>query len=283
MQCPSAIWPSDGQSYGITRGMVLPFRVGTTSFIYPGGWLANVERLADRCSDIEILYFEGEGPQAFPSMTEREGLAAWKVQKQLTYSLHTPLAASLASANELARRQAVALVTAAMEASQPFRPENYILHVYLGDKEGDASRPTDVAAWRNRAALSLERILLGGASPERLCIELLDYDFALIEPVIRDLGLSVALDIGHLFRDGLDEVELLRRHLGRTRVIQWHGTDATGRDHLSLRHLPFARCVDIWKTVLEHRFEGVLTLEVFREEDFETSMGVVERLKDMAL
>ena len=56
----------------------LPFRMGTTSFIYPGSWISNVERLADRCSDVEILFFEAHGPNSLPSMPERRTLAAIK-------------------------------------------------------------------------------------------------------------------------------------------------------------------------------------------------------------
>ena len=53
-------------------------------------------------------------------------------------------------------------------------------------------------------ARSLAAILDAGVPPAQLCVELLDYDFALIEPVIAELGLSVALDVGHLERDGHD-------------------------------------------------------------------------------
>jgi hypothetical protein len=42
--------------------MNLPFRIETTSLVYPGGWLANIERLSGRFSDIEVLYFDVDGP-----------------------------------------------------------------------------------------------------------------------------------------------------------------------------------------------------------------------------
>jgi sugar phosphate isomerase/epimerase len=258
--------------------MNVPFRIGTTSFIYPGGWLANIERLAGRFSDIEVLFFDVDGPGALPCLAEREGIAAWKARAGLTYSLHTPLGASLASADEQRRNASVASVQRAIKAADAFRPDAYVVHVYLGEHEHDQDVPSDLAAWRRRAARSLEEILRIGIDPSDLCVELLDYDFALIEPVIADLGLSVTLDVGHLLRDALDEEKLLRKHLDRTRLIQWHGVDASGRDHRSLAHYPYDRARRLWNTLLEYPYQGVLTLEVFREADLEESMAVVTAL-----
>jgi hypothetical protein len=38
------------------------FTLGATSFVYPAGWLANVERLAARVDDVELLFFDPFGP-----------------------------------------------------------------------------------------------------------------------------------------------------------------------------------------------------------------------------
>src|SRR5690606_7565401 len=92
--------------------MSVPFRLGTTSFIYPGGWADNVERLAGRVDDVEILFFESEG---LPSVDEVRRLAELEQRTNLTFSLHTPLDVSLASANEPRRQQAVAAVQRAIE------------------------------------------------------------------------------------------------------------------------------------------------------------------------
>jgi sugar phosphate isomerase/epimerase len=213
-------------------------RVGTTSFIYPGGWLYNVERLAAHFDDVELLFFEADGQGAFPDAQECRALAACKLQHGISYSLHTPLSASLASESPARRAAGVDAVRRAIDAAALLEPEHYVLHVYLGDGEGDATPPTDLDAWRERAQDSLRQLLAGGLHSRRLCIEALDYDFALIHPVVEALDLSVALDVGHWVRDGRDEIEELERYLGRARLLQWHGTDAHGRDHLSLRHYP---------------------------------------------
>ena len=81
-------------------------RIGTTSFVHPGGWLFNVERLCRDFDDVEILFFE-DGPGAFPDADERRGLLRCKREHGLTYSLHAPLSASLASEDPNRRRTGV--------------------------------------------------------------------------------------------------------------------------------------------------------------------------------
>lgn len=252
-------------------------RIGTTSFIHPGGWLDNVQRLGPDFDDLEILFFESEGDGAFPSAEECRGLMREKLAHGLTYSLHTPLAASLASEDETRRRAGVESVLSAVDVAHAFEPENVVVHVYHGDGEHPAARPLDLSAWRERAARSLSAIAQH-VPAERLCVELLDYDYALIEPVVNALGLSVALDIGHLVRDGKDELEVLRRLLPRTRIVQWHGTDPNDRDHRSIAHYPLEKARALLRELQRARFAGVLTLEVFRAADLDSSRAVLARL-----
>jgi len=252
-------------------------RIGTTSFIYPGGWLYNVERLAPDFDDLEILFFEADGPGAFPGTEECRGLAACKQTHALSYSLHTPLQASLASLEPARRAAGVAAVLRAIDRAAALEPEHYVLHVYLGDGER-SPRPSDLDAWRERATLSLRELLAHGIPSRKLCVELLDYDFGLIEPVIEALDLSIALDIGHLVRDSRDELAELQRYLPRTRIIQWHGTDPSGRDHRSLGFYPRARARELLRTLAAHAYTGVLTLEVFDQVELDSSRALLTEL-----
>lgn len=261
--------------------MIAPFRIGATSFVYtdaairarPDSWVANVERLAGRVDDVEILLFESG---QFPEPAEIAALAAWKSRADLTYTLHTPLDVSLASESAALRARAIDQVWAAIERGRPLAPEGYIVHVYLGDRERDTP-PVDRAAWRRRAEASLAQLVARGIAADQLCIETLDYDFGYIEPVISELGLSVAIDLGHLDRDDRAERDLVERNLHRTRAIQWHGVDPTGRDHRSLAHYPQAKARWVTDLLIE-RYRGVVTLEVFREADLEDSLAVIHAL-----
>lgn len=255
--------------------MRVPFRIGATSFTFPDRWLPNVERLVGRVDDVEILLFE-IGSEV-PVEAELCALAEWKRRAGLTYTLHTPLDVSLASEDERRRRESVEMISRAIDIARPLNPEAMVVHVYLGDCERDTP-PTDLGAWRRRATRSLETILARGVRAADLCVESLDYDFAHIEPVITDLGLSTAIDVGHLHRDGRPARSLLLRNLHRTRVIQWHGVDSSGRDHRSVAHYPRQDAQWLVGTLLQERYAGVLTLEVFREADLAESLAYVASL-----
>jgi sugar phosphate isomerase/epimerase len=84
--------------------------------------------------------------------------------------------------------------------------------------------------------------------------------------------------VGHLVRDGHDELAALERYLPRTRIVQWHGTDPEDRDHRSLVHYPLARARSLLSALLEANYDGVLTLEVFREADLHSSQALVSQL-----
>jgi sugar phosphate isomerase/epimerase len=106
----------------------------------------------------------------------------------------------------------------------------------------------------------------------------LDYDLDLLQPVIEALDLSVALDVGHLLRDGRDWRAILNRYLPRTKLVQWHGTEPGGRDHKSLSHVPRETTRAVLDVLHDADFRGVLTLEVFHPDDFEESLALVQSL-----
>lgn len=244
------------------------FRIGATSFVHPSGWADNVARLAGRVRDVELLFFEAD---ALPGREEVEALAGWKARAGLTYSVHAPLAARLASSDEECRRAGVEAVLRALDVARALAPEAVVVHV---ECEGDAP-PRDRAAFRRRAARSLEALLLAGIPPRTICVESLDYDFEIVAPVVKRLGLSVALDLGHEHRAGRPAQALLDRHLSRARVVHWHGVDPAGRDHRSLRHVPVAAAKQVIASLRAARYDGALTLEVFREDDLEESLALL--------
>lgn len=247
------------------------FRLGATSFVYPAGWVDNVERLAGRVRDIELLLFEAHG---LPDDDEIAALARLASAGH-SYTVHTPLSASLASLDPKRRARGVAEVVAAIERTRSLEPHGWIVHAYLGDAEGEPL-PDDLERWRQRAARSLAAVADAAGHPRRICVETIDYDFDLIEPVVAELDLAVAWDIGHFYRDGVSWRSMLA-HLDRVSVIQWHGTDPADRDHRSLRHVDRGRVRGLLEELVARDYRGVVTLEVFREDDFEESLAIVTR------
>ena len=258
--------------------MSAPYRIGTTSFVYPARWLDNARRLAGRVQDVEILLFDPPTPASLPSAAEIEALAQLGRETGLTYCVHAPIGFALASEDPDRRRVAVEAISCAVATTRPLAPHAVVVHLAPGEREGDAP-PADAEAFRRRAVGSLREVLATGIAPETLCLETLEYDFALAEPVVAELGLSVALDVGHLARDGVPFDAVLDRNLARTRVVQWHGTNPSGRDHRSLRHYPRADALRLVRTLRAAGWGGVLTLEVFGEADLEDSLAVLAELE----
>ncbi len=258
--------------------MSAPYRIGTTSFVHPAGWLENARRLAGRVQDVELLLFEAPRDGNAPDAEEIAGLARLGAEAGLTWSVHAPLDVALASEDAARRRAAIDAVRRAIEITAPLAPHAVVVHLATGEREG-AGIPADRAAFCRRAVGALREVLATGLPPAALCLETLEYDFALAEPVVEELGLSVALDVGHLARDGVAFDGVLARNLGRARVVQWHGTDPSGRDHRSLRHYPRAEAVRLLGALRQARWDGVLTLEVFREADLDESLALLAELE----
>jgi hypothetical protein len=51
------------------------------------------------------------------------------------------------------------------------------------------------------------------------------------------------------------------------------------RDHRSLAFMPQERVSVVWKELICANYQGVLTLEIFSEEDFISSLDVIEKIK----
>jgi sugar phosphate isomerase/epimerase len=261
----------------------MTFRLGTTSFIWPDTMVANVRRLGPLVDDVELLLFDVE--EDVPDAAEVAALAALAAEHQLTFSVHTPLDASLASEDEARRLQGVAKVRRALDWGRPLAPSGYAVHVYLGDREHDPAAPHaahaagEIERWRSRAHDSLSQLLADGSfAPRALCVECIDYDFALIAPVVRALDLSVALDVGHLMRDGRQLRAMVDEWLPRTRLLQLHGTRPDGRDHVSLSYANRDDVTWLVRTLVERGWDGVLTLEVFAEPALRESLQLVRAI-----
>jgi sugar phosphate isomerase/epimerase len=253
--------------------MPFPFRIGTTSFIYPAGWLENVEKLSGRVSDVELLCFEAS---SLIDPEEHEGLLKVKNRERLSYTVHTPLDIGLASADEIRRQDGVRDVQRVIQHVRRLDPYAYIVHVCQGE-ERRSRRLDDLEAWQSRAKRSLTELLELGIPPETLCVESMDYDFSSIESVVQSLGISVAIDIGHLRESRLPIAQTLERNREHLRVIHWHGSHPQGGDHRSLKYVSQEEIDWLLNTLCAWTYRGVLTLEVFSERDFEESLEVLTR------
>lgn len=251
------------------------FRLGATSYIIPADILLNARYLAGRVRDIELVLFEvDDGQNNLPTPEVVAELAALGQAHDLTYTVHLPLDLRLGAGGgeghlSLAKARRVIDCTRALE------PWAYVLHLDGRDVVKGAGGE-QLAEWQahSRRALDIVAGWAGGA--EKLAVENLErYPLDFIQPVLDAVPVSRCVDIGHLWVDGHDPLPYLRAALPRTRVIHLHGL--AERDHKSLAHVPPEQLYPVVALLLRERYAGVVTLEIFDQDDFHSSLAAFER------
>ncbi len=259
-----------------------PFRLGATSYIIPDDILPNVRFLADKVQDVQLILFEvDDGPNNLPPPSVVAELAALADAQALTFTVHLPLDLRLGAEGEEAD---VSLVKArrVIDCTLPLHPWAYVLHLdgrELRDSAGGGFPPgetPEVKAWQGRSVRALEIVGGWAGGLGRLAVENLErYPPGFILPVLDRAPVSRCVDVGHLWLDGHDPIPHLHQALPRTRVVHLHGV--AGRDHQSLAHVPADRLQPVVRTLIQEDYSGVLTLEVFNEDDFHSSRAALEQ------
>jgi sugar phosphate isomerase/epimerase len=255
-----------------------PFRLGTTSYIIPDDILPNARYLAGTVRDIELILFEvDDGPNNLPSPEVIHELSQIANQHDLTYTVHLPLDLKLGEDGS-ERDQSLVKARRVIDRTCGLNPWAYVLHL-----DGKAVRTsTDaklIRRWQDQSVRALEIVSEWAGRAEKLAVENLEtYPLDFIQPVLDRIPVSRCVDVGHLWLDGHDPLPYLRAALPRTRVIHIHGI--AERDHRSLAFMPQEKVNAVFDELLRANYEGVLTLEIFSEEDFLSSMEVIRRLND---
>jgi sugar phosphate isomerase/epimerase len=233
----------------------------------------------DKIEDIELVLFEvDDGENNLPTPQEISSLANMARISDLTYTVHLPLdldcrpcGAGLNPSLEKARK--------VIERTLPLEPHAFILHLDGKEFHGQTNRRS-METWTDDACRALDLIAAWAGSHEILAVENLEgYAPDRLDGVIRKTPVSRCVDIGHLWLDGHDPLPLLEEYLPRARVVHLHGisdgmASAPGRpfaDHQSLVHTPPQELQAVIDALSFHRYEGVVTLEVFNQSDFLTS------------
>jgi sugar phosphate isomerase/epimerase len=129
--------------------------------------------------------------------------------------------------------------------------------------------------WDRLAVRALEIVSDLLPDSRLLAIENLEkYPAGFWDEVLKRSPVSRCIDIGHLWYDGLDPVPYLEKYIDRARVLHIHGI--AGRDHKSLNNVPINELARVMKFILQSGYQGVLTMEVFGEEDFRSSMSAIQ-------
>ena len=256
-----------------------PFRFGTSSYIIPADIIPNVEFLKDKVDDIELVLFESDEFSNLPSAGDMQKLARMAEASELTYSVHLPLDVYLGHPDRWERERSVGKCLRIIELTRDLPKSAYVMHFEAGPGiDINAFSAEENTRFTEALRDSITMLLMGISVPaSEFCVENLNYPFELVWPVVEEFGLSVTLDVGHLEYYGFPTGEYLERYLPYARVLHMHGT-LDSKDHNSLAFMKPEALDLVMKALSDSPVPGrVFTLEIFSQDDFESSCGVMER------
>ena len=259
--------PSITKSY---KGLY-PFRIATTSFIYPDHYVPNVKMLGPYFDEIELLLFESRPPDVLPAAAVIAELAHLAEKYDLTYNVHLPTDISITDPHLSKQKQALEIFLSIFDLTSPLSPSGYVLHLPY---DRDSFATATVKKWQNQALCNLRKILAAGIPPDSIWIETLDYPCELLSDIIGEFGLNICLDLGHLMSHGYDIKNAFKMYAAKTAMIHLHGF-RKNRDHLDLNTLSggdAARVLWILK-----QFTKTVSLEVFSFEELQASLAFLEK------
>lgn len=254
------------------------FRLGTTSYIIPAAILPNAEWLAGKVQDIQLILFETDlHGSNLPDAALRRQLRQLAIRHGMTYSVHLPLDLCLADGGTVTH-ESIVKAHRVIEATLELEPTAYTVHLngrtLPRELGGDGSRT--LTEWQAEAKSALLAVAARLPDPASLAIENLEnWDPQAFAPLLEELPVSRAVDIGHLWLEKQPVFPTLADWLPRTRLIHIHGTGT--RDHQSLVHAPREELRQTLRFLRDH-FTGVVTLEVFNEADFISSIELMRTL-----
>ncbi|WP_457553977.1 cobamide remodeling phosphodiesterase CbiR [Desulfobacula sp.] len=257
-----------------------PFKLGTTSFIFPDHIIPNVKKLGAFFDEIEILTFESQRPDVLPSKQDVKELLYLSQSQDLTYNIHLPYDVSLTCDSKEKRGKAAEILLKVIDLFEPLTPTTHTLHLDMpADLKKDMGNQTKFKKWGKNTCQGLEGLLSGQINPGIISIETLDYPFSLVETIVEQFELSVCIDAGHQIKYHHNLMETFEKHKFRTPVMHLHGVaflDQTIKDHTSLDQLP-EKYVRQIQTILK-TFTGVVSLEVFNLENLNRSLIVLSKI-----
>ncbi|MFB3887048.1 MAG: cobamide remodeling phosphodiesterase CbiR [Thermodesulfobacteriota bacterium] len=250
---------------------LFPFKLATTSYIYPDRILPNVARLAPFLDEMELVLFESNDLDNYPDPGEIKDLKDLSLSHGVGYHVHLPIDIYLGEGTGEIRLRGVTTVKKVIERTLCLNPSFYTLHFEWRTSDGRAE--TDLEVWRKRLIQSVREIMKSGIESNRISIETLDYPFEWLEDIVTEFGFSICLDIGHLLISGRDLRLYLERYLPKTSIVHLHGF-ADGSDHLGIDRLPQETLEWILSRLRNYR--SIVSIEVFSFDDLVRSLILLE-------
>lgn len=247
-----------------------PFRLGTTSFIYPDDYAENVRRLAPFLDEIEILLFESLYDGGLPDKKEISALYRLKELHQIAYNIHLPTDISIADTQKRKQVNAIDIIKNIFDRVDLLSPETFTLHIPWDDKKLFSENKNE---WLDAAFTGINALLEYGISPRKISIENLMYPYEWFYPVVKEFDLAVTMDIGHLIVQGLDIEDMNHMFSDRISMIHFHGVDRSGNkasDHVSLTCLEDSEIRKVMEILTS--YQNGVSIEVFSFDNLQSSL-----------
>ncbi len=259
--------------------MRFPFRLGATSYIIPADLLANAAYLADKVQDVELVLFDlDDGQSNLPSASQAAGLRKLALERGLSFTVHLPLDLRMAQDGS-PRHPSLDKARRVIDCTRVLEPWAYVAHLDGRSVLPAGTTPADRLRWQDHSVQALQLVGEWIGDLQKLALENLEgYPLAFHAEILARIAVSQTVDIGHLWLDGYDPLAYLRAALPRTRVIHIHGI--AERDHSSLTYAPRASLAAVLAELERCNYSGVLTLEIFSEQDLLSSLQVLQDLKN---
>ncbi len=260
------------------RNRIFPFRIGTTSYIVQDDLVANARFLADKVDDMQLVLFDIEnGPSNIPAPQVITELGQIGAHHGLTYSIHLLEDVQWGNSGDHSSLRSARRL---FDLFRPLQPSLYVLHLDGRTVRDINTPPSELERWQARCVLALNQLGEWLGDKTLLAVENLEhYPPELVTPVVEQAGVSRCLDVGHLWLDGIDPLPHLRSALPRTRIVHLHGLK-DGQDHQSIRHMPPRQLTLILDCLWQNEYRGILTLEIFEQADFDSSMVALTKFAD---
>ena len=247
----------------------LPFRTGTTSYIIPDDILPNVRYLADRVRDVELVLFDIDEYCNIPDPGQITELNRIAEEHGLSYTVHLPLDLNFSDRDrDISLEKAIKMIS----GTKALSPHAYVCH--LESRDIPSAEGPLLGEWQRQRISAVNTLAEMSGIDSGLAVENLEhYPISWNEPVIRACGTHACLDIGHLFLQRIDPVPVIRHWLDITSVIHLHGIGT--RDHQSLALMPAEAVHAVLTELIDGNYRGVLTLEIFNEDDLNSSLEMI--------
>jgi sugar phosphate isomerase/epimerase len=250
-----------------------PFRLGTTSFIYPDHIIPNVRKIGAFFDEIELLVFESMPKGVLPSRADIRELGQLSGELEVTYNVHLPTDISLTDPLDAQQTRAADTLLKVVELFAPLNPTTHTLHLPMD--RGVRTRE-DLFSWEKQAKKGLALLASRLPDPGVVSLETLWYSPVCLQGLVETFGLSLCSDAGHHFKYGHDLRNTFDRYGEKIAVVHLHGVDFSGprpKDHVGLDRLPH----DLFHLTFDllSRYKGVVSLEVFNLENLNRSLSTL--------